>query len=245
MFPGGSRARDRAPDQRFHLSSSRTVRNRKPSQFTLALAGSAVAVAAFASGATGAALAGSAGPSTAPHAAGVPADPVSATGQAAARPDRPVGSAGLIRPATSAGSASQASQVSPATSAGSASLVSPASLFSRAGAPQDSIVLLAAARTPRQIAEAMLPSFHWSVSRQFKYLNWLWERESSWNKYAYNPYSGAYGIPQALPGSKMASAGPNWRSNAATQIRWGLRYIKARYGSPRRAWVHSQATGWY
>jgi hypothetical protein len=91
----------------------------------------------------------------------------------------------------------------------------------------------------------MLPSFHWSVSRQFKYLNWLWVRESGWNKYAYNPYSGAYGIPQALPGSKMASAGPNWRSNAATQIRWGLRYIKARYGSPRRAWAHSQATGWY
>jgi len=125
------------------------------------------------------------------------------------------------------------------------SVISPASLFSLAGAARDSIVLLAAARTPRQIARAMLPSFHWSSGKQFKYLNWLWERESGWNRYASNPYSGAYGIPQALPGSKMASAGPNWRSNAATQIRWGLRYIRARYGSPRSAWNHSQATGWY
>jgi hypothetical protein len=107
------------------------------------------------------------------------------------------------------------------------------------------IVLLAAARTPRQIARGMLPKFHWNVSKQFKYLSWLWQRESGWNRYAYNPYSGAYGIPQALPGSKMASAGPNWRSNASTQIRWGLRYIRARYGSPHRAWNHSQAAGWY
>ena len=236
MIPGGSRARDRAPDQRFHLSSLRTVRNRKRSQLTLALAGSAVAVAAFASGATGAALAGPAGPSTAPHAAAVPAGPVRATGQTAARQADP---ASLIRPA------SPASPVRPAKLADPASLLGPASLISPAGTARGSIVLLAAARTPRQIAQAMLPNFHWLIRRQFRYLNWLWERESGWNKYAYNPYSGAYGIPQALPGSKMASAGPNWRSNAATQIRWGLRYIKARYGSPRRAWAHSQATGWY
>jgi hypothetical protein len=98
--------------------------------------------------------------------------------------------------------------------------------------------------TPRQIARQMLPSFGWS-QRQFPYLNWLWNRESGWNKFAENPYSGAYGIPQALPGAKMASAGPNWRGNARTQIRWGLRYIRARYGSPRRAWDHELATGWY
>jgi hypothetical protein len=112
-------------------------------------------------------------------------------------------------------------------------------------ASRGDIVLLAAAGTPRQIARAMLSQFGWSASKQFTYLNWLWERESGWNRYAQNPYSGAYGIPQALPGSKMASAGPNWRSNASTQIRWGLGYIKARYGSPRRAWNHSQALGWY
>jgi hypothetical protein len=100
------------------------------------------------------------------------------------------------------------------------------------------------ALTPRQIARQMLPSFGWS-QRQFPYLNWLWNRESGWNKFAENPYSGAYGIPQALPGAKMASAGPNWRSNARTQIRWGLRYIRAIYGSPRRAWAHEVADGWY
>ena len=100
------------------------------------------------------------------------------------------------------------------------------------------------ALTPRQIARQMLSSFGWSPA-QFPYLNRLWNRESGWNVHAENPYSGAYGIPQALPGAKMATAGPNWRSNARTQIRWGLRYIRAIYGSPRRAWAHEVADGWY
>jgi hypothetical protein len=120
-----------------------------------------------------------------------------------------------------------------------------AASFTSPVAASGHIVLLAAGPTPREIARAMLHRFNWKPWRQFRYLNWLWERESGWNKYAMNPYSGAYGIPQALPGSKMASAGPNWRSNASTQIRWGLRYIRSRYGSPRRAWNHSQAAGWY
>ncbi len=98
--------------------------------------------------------------------------------------------------------------------------------------------------TPRQIARRMLSSFHWR-GWQFKYLNLLWSQESGWNVFAENPYSGAYGIPQAVPGSKMASAGPDWESNARTQIRWGLRYIKAMYGSPLAAWQHELATGWY
>jgi hypothetical protein len=98
--------------------------------------------------------------------------------------------------------------------------------------------------TPRQIAWKMLRHFHWST-RQFPDLNRLWARESGWNVHALNPYSGAAGIPQAVPGNKMASAGPNWRTNATTQIRWGLRYIRDRYGSPRRAWGHETADGWY
>lgn len=101
-----------------------------------------------------------------------------------------------------------------------------------------------AALTPRQIARRLLRHFHWG-RRQFRYLDPLWNRESSWNIRAYNLYSGAYGIPQAVPGSKMASAGRHWRTSAATQIRWGLRYIKDRYGSPRAAWEHEMATGWY
>ena len=98
--------------------------------------------------------------------------------------------------------------------------------------------------TARQIARRMLRSFHWT-GWQFQWLNRLWSHESSWNVYASNPYSGAYGIPQAVPGSKMSSAGPNWESSARTQIRWGMDYIKGRYGSPHLAWEHELATGWY
>jgi len=102
----------------------------------------------------------------------------------------------------------------------------------------------AAPRSPEQIAKAMLTSFRWS-SGQFSCLDPLWAHESGWSVTAYNAGSGAYGIPQALPGSRMASAGPDWQANAATQIRWGLEYIKGTYGSPCAAWGHEQATGWY
>ena len=64
----------------------------------------------------------------------------------------------------------------------------------------------------------------------------LWAHESGWSVSAYNAGSGAFGIPQALPGSRMASAGPDWQADAATQIRWGLEYIKGTYGSPCGAW---------
>jgi hypothetical protein len=100
-----------------------------------------------------------------------------------------------------------------------------------------------ASGSPEQIAKAMLRSFGWS-SGQFSCLYPLWEHESGWSVTAANP-DGAYGIPQALPGAKMASAGPDWQTSAATQIRWGLGYIKAMYGSPCGAWGHEQATGWY
>jgi len=89
----------------------------------------------------------------------------------------------------------------------------------------------------------MLGSFGWSSS-QFSCLDPLWAQESGWSVTAANP-DGAYGIPQALPGSKMASAGPDWQTDAATQIRWGLEYIQGTYGSPCGAWAHEQATGWY
>jgi hypothetical protein len=95
----------------------------------------------------------------------------------------------------------------------------------------------------KRIAAHMLHQHGWGHS-QMRPLISLWNRESGWCKTAYNS-SGAYGIPQALPGRKMSSAGPNWRYNAHTQIRWGMRYIKHRYGSPAGAWAHSQSTGWY
>lgn len=95
----------------------------------------------------------------------------------------------------------------------------------------------------RRIAELMLVQFGWIG--QFSCLSALWAQESGWNVYAENPSSGAYGIPQALPGSKMASAGADWQSDAATQINWGLAYIRAAYGSPCAAWGHEEAAGWY
>ena len=98
--------------------------------------------------------------------------------------------------------------------------------------------------SPQQIAQQMLSQFGWS-SGQFSCLQPLWQQESGWNISASNPSTGAYGIPQALPGSKMASAGPDWESSAATQIRWGLTYIQGLYGSPCGAWAHEQADGWY
>jgi len=115
-------------------------------------------------------------------------------------------------------------------------------------APQQTTVQQPAASapsgSPQQIAEQMLSQFGWS-SGQFSCLQPLWALESGWNIYASNPSSGAYGIPQALPGSKMASAGPDWQSDAATQIRWGLTYIQGTYGSPCAAWSHEEADGWY
>ncbi len=97
--------------------------------------------------------------------------------------------------------------------------------------------------TAQHIAYTLLPSFGFSTS-QFSCLNNIWSRESGWSVTAANA-SGAYGIPQALPGSKMATAGPNWQTNATTQIKWGLGYIKGRYGSPCNAWAFWQANGWY
>ena len=99
-------------------------------------------------------------------------------------------------------------------------------------------------RDPKDIARSMLADFGWSLD-QFSCLEPLWEKESGWNVSAANPSSSAYGIPQALPGSKMASAGDDWQTNAATQIEWGLGYINDRYGSPCGAWSHSQSAGWY
>ena len=97
---------------------------------------------------------------------------------------------------------------------------------------------------PRTIARALLAEFGFGED-QFGCLDSLWERESHWNVHADNPSSSAYGIPQALPGSKMSSAGADWASNPVTQIRWGLGYIEDRYGSPCGAWGHSQSHGWY
>lgn len=96
----------------------------------------------------------------------------------------------------------------------------------------------------KAIAYDMVKARGWGDD-QFSCLVALWNRESHWNVGAGNPVSGAYGIPQALPGEKMASAGPNWRTDAKTQITWGLGYISGRYKTPCAAWASSEARGWY
>jgi hypothetical protein len=99
--------------------------------------------------------------------------------------------------------------------------------------------------TAQSIAFSMLPSYGFTpASTQFNCLDPLWNQESGWNYLAQNA-SGAYGIPQALPADKMASAGSDWQTNPRTQITWGLGYIKGTYGTPCNAWAHEQANGWY
>lgn len=94
------------------------------------------------------------------------------------------------------------------------------------------------------LAAQMIAARGWP-STEFDCLVALWKKESNWRVNAMNVSSGAYGIPQALPGSKMATAGADWQTNPATQITWGLGYIAGRYGSPCGAWGHSQARNWY
>jgi hypothetical protein len=96
----------------------------------------------------------------------------------------------------------------------------------------------------REVGCAMLLDAGFDID-QMPCLDKLWTKESGWNHKASNPSSGAYGIPQALPGSKMGSVADDWRTNPATQIEWGLGYIKGRYGTPCKAWGHSQDVGWY
>jgi hypothetical protein len=98
--------------------------------------------------------------------------------------------------------------------------------------------------TAQSIAYNMMASFGFSPSTYFGCLLNIWNRESGWRYDAENA-SGAYGIPQALPGSKMASAGADWQTNPATQIKWGLGYIKSTYGNPCSAWAFEEANGYY
>jgi hypothetical protein len=98
---------------------------------------------------------------------------------------------------------------------------------------------------PREMARQILKNKFGYGSNQFECFDNIIMRESRWRVDATNPSSGAYGIPQALPGSKMASEGSDWRTNPATQIIWGIKYMEDRYGSPCAAWSFKAAKGWY
>nr|WP_269088605.1 CHAP domain-containing protein [Bifidobacterium aemilianum] len=97
----------------------------------------------------------------------------------------------------------------------------------------------------KAIAREMMKSYKEWNDGDYDDLIWIWNHESGWRWNAENPSSGAYGIPQSLPGSKMASAGPDWHENAGTQIKWGLNYIQSRYGSPSKAKAFWLSHNWY
>ncbi|MBT2501583.1 lytic transglycosylase domain-containing protein [Curtobacterium sp. ISL-83] len=122
----------------------------------------------------------------------------------------------------------------------------PTSAATPAVTPSNTLAATAAAPDPgsaQAIAQQLVAARGWGTD-QYNCLVSLWNKESGWRVNAYNP-SGAYGIPQALPGSKMASAGADWQTNPATQITWGLNYITGVYGTPCGAWGHSQSFNWY
>ena len=227
------------PDQRLVLAPIRTTNriSSRPtfsSRLTFAVAGAAIALVATASGAA----AFSAGASA--HPAGAPGQPVS--GAQSARAAQPVRAVAMIRPISGGAAATLPAAIRAGSSQAGSSQADVAVLD---GSARPLILASGSHRTPKQKAWRILRGKGWSPRYQFPYLDKLWARESGWNVYADNPYSGAYGIPQAVPGSKMASAGPNWQSSAKTQIRWGLDYIRERYNSPRQAWLHEIADGWY
>ena len=103
-------------------------------------------------------------------------------------------------------------------------------------------------RTPtgaKRVAQSIMKSkYNWGSS-QFICLNRLWTKESNWRYQARNSYSGAHGIAQALPASKMESISTDWRTNPVTQIQWGLKYISSRYSTPCKAWASSKRHGYY
>jgi len=106
------------------------------------------------------------------------------------------------------------------------------------------LAVIPSANTVQAIAYSKMDRYRWGIE-QYSCLVKLWNRESNWRVNAFNRSSGAYGIPQALPGNKMAVAGADWMTNPETQINWGLGYISGRYGNPCTALAHSDRVNWY
>lgn len=131
-----------------------------------------------------------------------------------------------------------------ASSSSSSSGSSGSSASGSSGSTASSSGATVSASGNRGIGQDLAAERGWTGD-QWTCLDSLWQRESNWNHLAQNSSSGAYGIPQSLPGNKMASVASDWRTNPATQITWGLNYIAGRYGTPCGAWNHSQQRGWY
>jgi hypothetical protein len=197
------------------------------------------------------------------HARTAPVDPSTAT-IAGAYEFTAASPAGKVKPGASAAQqqllvAEQQEADAVAKAQGEASSAKVTVALQQAKAAADRVKLAAqrrdramrdAQKDPRAVGRIMAADRGWGAS-QFSCLNLLWNRESQWRYNAANPGSSAYGIPQSLagpdgvPGSKMASAGADWRTNPVTQIKWGLSYIADTYGTPCGAWGHSESQGWY
>ncbi|KJY25690.1 MULTISPECIES: aggregation-promoting factor C-terminal-like domain-containing protein [Streptomycetaceae] len=121
----------------------------------------------------------------------------------------------------------------------SAALLAGAAGLTAIGAGVMPATASAATASPQAIAAQIVPA------NQLSSFSQIISHESSWNVTATNPSSGAYGLAQALPGSKMATHGSDWKTNATTQIRWALDYMNSRYGSPNAAWTFWQNHHWY
>ncbi|TIH29275.1 hypothetical protein D4765_17965 [Subtercola vilae] len=159
----------------------------------------------------------------------------------------------LLDPKTVTGLTAQTAEkttvvVAAAAEADRVAAVAAAQAAADAAAAAAAAEALAEANTPsgaKATAENLASSEYGWGSDQFSCLVSLWQKESGWSYTASNGSSGAAGIPQALPGSKMASIASDWQTNAATQVAWGLKYIASSYGSPCSAWSHSQSVNWY
>lgn len=168
-----------------------------------------------------------------------------ATAEVATAAKKVAASAADVRERLNAGLTQRAAETAAAVAAAEAAAQAQAQREAEAAA---AAAAAAAANTPegaKATARQLAAADHGWGDGQFSCLESLWTKESDWDYQAYNPSSGATGIPQSLPGDKMASAGADWQTNATTQIRWGLDYIARAYGTPCAAWGHSQATNWY
>ncbi len=172
------------------------------------------------------------------------ADAAAAAAKAAAEAAAAAKAAAEKAAAEKAAAEKAAAEKAAAEKAAASSSSSSSSSSSRSASPVPSVNVNVDPGSAQGIARSMLAGRGWGDD-QFACLVSLWNKESGWNVTAYNRSSGAYGIPQALPGNKMASAGADWQTNPATQIAWGLGYIGGRYGTPCGAWGHSQSVGWY
>jgi hypothetical protein len=131
------------------------------------------------------------------------------------------------------------------SSSGSSSSSSSDSSSSGSGSSSAQTMLPVDPARDQATAQSLMPDYGFSVSSQWSCLDDLWQQESSWNYTAENAQSGAYGIAQALPASKMASVAADYLTDPTTQIKWGLGYISDAYGTPCAAWDHEEADGFY